>query len=84
VESVQADQNATNAAKTCKAEQADANFASSHDSKSFADFYGASSNRNGKGQGNGDAFGKCVSSKAQASLRRLAVGGAWDATQASL
>jgi hypothetical protein len=59
----QADQNATNAAKTCKTEQADANFASGHGGKSFSDFYGTSANANGKGKGN--AFGKCVSSKAK-------------------
>jgi hypothetical protein len=55
-------QNTANAAKTCKAEQADPNFADSHGGKSFADFYGSSAN----GKGNGNAFGKCVSSKAKA------------------
>ena len=54
-----------NAAKACKAEQADANFASTHGGKSFSDFYGTSANGNGHGQGKGNAFGKCVSSKAR-------------------
>lgn len=49
-----------NAAKKCAAERTDANFAASHDGKTFAQFYGESSH------GNGNAFGKCVSSKAQA------------------
>ena len=62
VKSQQADQNAANAAKTCQAERADANFAGSHDGKSFNDFYGSSSNEKGKG----NALGKCVSSKAKA------------------
>jgi len=52
-------QNATNAAKTCKAEQADSNFATSHGGKSFSDFYGTNPNKK-------NAFGKCVSSKAKA------------------
>jgi len=64
----QADQNADNAAKLCKTEQADSNFASAHGGKTFAEFYGTSGNSNGngngKGQGHGNAFGKCVSSKA--------------------
>jgi hypothetical protein len=42
------------AAKTCKAEQSDPNFAASHDGKTFAQFYGT--NRNGH-----NAYGKCVS-----------------------
>ena len=54
----QRNQNATNAAKTCKTEQADANFAGSHGGKSFADFYGANPNKK-------NAFGKCVSGKAR-------------------
>ena len=64
--SVQSAQNTANAAKACRTEQADANFAAGHNSHSFADFYGSSTNGNGKGQGNGNAFGKCVSGKAQA------------------
>jgi hypothetical protein len=46
-----------NAAKECKSEADDDDFASSHDGKSFEDFYGT--NRNHR-----NAFGKCVSGKA--------------------
>ena len=60
--SQQAGGNGSNAAKTCKAEQADTNFASTHGGKSFSDYYGTSENANGKG----NAFGKCVSGKAKA------------------
>jgi hypothetical protein len=49
----------TNAAKECKAERADEDFAATHEGKSFGEFYGT--NRNGK-----NAFGKCVSGKARA------------------
>jgi len=45
------------AVKTCKAERADANFAATHDGKTFQEFYGT--NKNGK-----NAYGKCVSAKA--------------------
>lgn len=55
----QADQNASSAAKACKAEQADASFASTHDNKTFDQFYAGNSN-NAK-----NAYGKCVSTKAQ-------------------
>jgi hypothetical protein len=48
-----------NAAKECKAEAADPAFAAAHGGKTFAEFYGT--NRNGK-----NAYGKCVSAKAQA------------------
>jgi hypothetical protein len=48
----------SNAAKQCKAEQEDANFAANHDGKSFDQFYGTG--KNGK-----NAFGKCVSQKAR-------------------
>jgi hypothetical protein len=47
-----------NAAKQCAAERADATFATLHDSKTFVQFYGGSHGKN--------AFGKCVSTKAQA------------------
>jgi hypothetical protein len=52
--------NRTNAAKACKAEMAmpEAEFRATHDGKSFAEFYGR--NRNDR-----NAYGKCVSSKAQ-------------------
>jgi hypothetical protein len=46
-----------NAAKQCKAERADANFAATHDGKTFQEFYGTG--KNGK-----NAYGKCVSTKA--------------------
>ena len=49
----------SNAAKDCKAERDDPNFAASHDGKTFNQFYG--SNKNGK-----NAYGKCVSQKAKA------------------
>ena len=58
-QNAQQDANATNAAKACKAEQADPNFASTHGGKTFAQAYGANS-PNGKG----NALGKCVSQKA--------------------
>jgi hypothetical protein len=46
-----------NAAKECQSEASDDDFASTHDGKSFEDFYGT--NRNHR-----NAFGKCVSGKA--------------------
>jgi hypothetical protein len=55
-----------NASKQCAAERADASFPTSHGGKTFDQFYG-STNKNGKG---GNAFGKCVSSKAQAQLQQ--------------
>jgi hypothetical protein len=45
-----------NAAKECDAERSDPNFATTHDGKSFEQFYGT--NKNGR-----NAFGKCVSGK---------------------
>jgi hypothetical protein len=48
-----------NAAKECKAERADADFAATHDGKTFQEFYGTG--KNGR-----NAFGKCVSMKAKA------------------
>ncbi len=53
------DANESNAPQACRAEQADPNFASTHDGKTFAQFYGT--NRNGR-----NAFGKCVSHVADA------------------
>jgi len=47
-----------NAAKQCKAERADAAFADSHEGKTFDEFYGTNKNKK-------NAFGKCVSGKAQ-------------------
>jgi hypothetical protein len=46
-----------NAAKRCSAESADASFATTHDGKTFEQFYG--SGKNGH-----NAFGKCVSQQA--------------------
>jgi hypothetical protein len=63
------DLNTDNAAKACKAELADAGFASAHGGKTFAEFYGTSGsqgNGNNKSNGNGNAYGKCVSQKASA------------------
>jgi hypothetical protein len=56
-----AQQTNANAAKTCKAQQADPNFATEtgHDGKTFDQFYGTNAG-NGKGASK-DAFGKCVS-----------------------
>ena len=53
-----AEQAQQNAAQQCRAEREDPNFAAGHGGKSFDQFYGT--NRNGK-----NAFGKCVSQKAQ-------------------
>jgi hypothetical protein len=44
------------AAKACKAERSDANFAAAHNGQSFAQFYG---------KGSANAFGKCVSAKSK-------------------
>jgi hypothetical protein len=54
-----AQQDVSNAAATCKAEQSDPNFATSHGGKTFDQYYGANSAK-GKGAG-ANAFGKCVS-----------------------
>lgn len=55
-----ADRRATmNAARTCKTEQADTAFAAAHDGKTFAEFYGTSTNDR-------NAYGKCVSAHAKA------------------
>ena len=53
------DSDHANAAKQCAAERADANFATTHDGKTFDQLYGS-------GKNGGNAFGKCVSTKAQA------------------
>jgi hypothetical protein len=58
-----ATQQLANAAKTCKAEQADPNFAASHGGKTFVQFYAGS---NGKGAAvEANAYGKCVSKHAR-------------------
>lgn len=51
-------QNRISAREACSTEQADPNFAASHDGKSFGEFYGT-------GPQHRNAFGKCVSSKAK-------------------
>lgn len=63
--SVAAQQDVSNAAKTCKAEQADPNFAATHNGQTFAQKYGTNVSK-GKGSG-ANAFGKCVSQTASAS-----------------
>jgi hypothetical protein len=55
----QEDQNLQNAAQQCRTERGDPSFATTHDGKSFTDFYGTNHNKK-------NAFGKCVSSKAKA------------------
>jgi len=59
--------NTTSAQSLCTAEQNDANFAASHNGKTFAQFYGT-------GKSGKDAFGRCVSQKAQASSQAIANG----------
>jgi hypothetical protein len=66
-----AGQDVQNAAKSCKAEQADPGFAAAHGGKTFDQFYGANTNSKGKGNGS-NAFGKCVSGKAQAAAEQHA------------
>jgi hypothetical protein len=61
----QATADVTNAGATCKAEQADANFAAAHGGKTFDQYYG-SNTPNDKSKGAGaNAYGKCVSQHAQ-------------------
>ena len=55
-------ENTAEAKSTCKAEQADPNFAASHGGKTFEQFYGT--NKSGK-----NAYGKCVSGKAKAASK---------------
>jgi hypothetical protein len=56
-----------NAAQECRAEQADPTFPISHGGKTFAEYYGRNADKS-------DAFGNCVSTKAQAAAaaRQLA------------
>jgi hypothetical protein len=59
----QASQDISNAAKTCKSQRSDPNFAATHDGKTFQQFYGTNGgNANGAGA---NAFGKCVSTIAK-------------------
>jgi hypothetical protein len=59
----QSKQDLTNAAKTCKAQRDDQNFAADHDGKTFNQYYGTNGG-NGKGAG-ANAYGKCVSTIAK-------------------
>jgi hypothetical protein len=63
----QAASDVSNAAKTCKSQRSDPNFAAGHDGKTFAQYYGTNSgNAQGKGVGTGaNAFGMCVSTLAR-------------------
>jgi hypothetical protein len=54
-------QSRVSARSACTAEQADPNFAASHDGKSFDEVYGT-------GPQHKNAFGRCVSSKAKAAV----------------
>ena len=58
----------TNAAASCKAEQADTGFAAAHGGKTFDQFYGSNDSK-GKGA-DANAYGKCVSAKAKASSQQ--------------
>jgi hypothetical protein len=59
----QASQDISNAAKACKSQRSDQNFAASHNGKTFAQFYGTNG---GSAHGAGaNAFGKCVSTIAK-------------------
>jgi hypothetical protein len=51
----------SNAAQQCKAEQADANFAATHNGMTFDQFYGTNANDK-------NSFGKCVSTKVQSTV----------------
>ena len=55
----------TNAAKSCKAQQADPNFATAHGGKTFDQFYGSAKNGKGTPQ---NAMGKCVSQAVQSAV----------------
>jgi hypothetical protein len=53
------------ATSACQAERADANFSASHSGKTFDQFYG------GQGKADKNAFGKCISMKAQAQIAQV-------------
>jgi hypothetical protein len=69
-----AQQDVSNATKTCKAQQADPNFAGSHGGKTFDQFYGTSTGNGKGGGGGGNAFGKCVSVQVQQSAHAAVSG----------
>ena len=58
-----AHQNRISARSACSAEQADPNFAATHNNMTFAEFYGT-------GPKHRNAFGRCVSTKAKAALQQ--------------
>src|SRR5207247_8072298 len=58
----QDNQNVTNAENACKTEQASTDFATTHSGKTFAQFYGAGKHGN-------NAFGRCVSGKANSAAQ---------------
>ena len=57
-----------NAARACKAERSDAGFAAAHSGKTFDQFYGSAASKGNSAAAN--AYGKCVSAKAKASLQQ--------------
>jgi hypothetical protein len=61
---VAGDTAARNAAQQCRTAMNDANFAASHENKSFALFYGGSEKAK-------NAFGKCVSSQSKESVEKV-------------
>jgi hypothetical protein len=62
-ETARAKSDASNPASTCKSERIGSDFASSHNGRTFSQFYGTNG---GKGRGAGaNAFGKCVSTIAR-------------------
>lgn len=62
-ETARAKSDASNPASTCKSERIGSNFASSHNGRTFSQFYGTNG---GTGRGAGaNAFGKCVSTIAR-------------------
>jgi hypothetical protein len=77
-----AQQDVNNAAKACKAEQADPNFATNHGGKTFDQFYGATQGPNAGANANG----KCVSAKVKsaAALQASKAGSAARSCRADL
>jgi hypothetical protein len=63
-----AQQDLNNAARSCKTEQADPNFAANHGGKTFDQFYGATPGKNA----DANAYGKCVSAKVKSATAKQA------------
>jgi hypothetical protein len=59
-----AQQDIASAGQTCKAQQADPNFAASHGGKTFDQYYGANGQSKGKGA-DSNALGKCIAALAK-------------------